>query len=374
MKQHTTIIFFLVFMLLLGVSCSGSDESPTVDTSDLSMVELVLQLPQNTSTRVSDPGEVVDESEDWDRLALIFVYTDASTEGRSNKVATDILSKADLEALQNYGNSKTIKQYKVLLPKGDVYIYGVTYSHDAANNPENLIQTCTTKADVEALSISSQYASSDDASASTSKVLSVATGFYQGAKVANDGKTEESNVAVPQTITIPQKQNELLKNLPLMTLSRLATEIDVQWDAKNAFSTSNANIPYHALSVDGFEYHGGVGRLFPTLCAFSASGTVALPTIGTNYVYANTDAISKRNGRAYFYVFPDGITPSATETLNSAYISFKITSQKTAEETEKTTTYNFKFKDKLLQATWYKVNTKIKGNSQDNETTVLVGK
>lgn len=362
--------FLLLAVLLFWASCSNDGEK-TADNSHYSMVELVLQLPQNSGSRaVADPGQEVDEAEDWDRLALIFAYSDAET---GDKVVVDILSKEEMEALKSYGDNKDIKQYQVLLPKGEAYVYGVTYSHDAANNPESGIKACASKADVEALMISKDYAKAGGITA-TSKVLSVATGFYQGVKVSTDGKkTQES--AEPQSITIPQKQNELLTNLPLMTLSRLATKIDVQWDAKGAFSTSNDHVPYYALSVDGFTYNGGPGRLFPSLCKFTVGTTTSLPAVSENYAYANTDAISQRNGRVYFYVFPDGITPStSTDDLASAYLSFKITSQKEASDAPKTTTYNFKFADKLLPATWYKVNTKIKGNSKDNETTVLISK
>lgn len=373
---------FFLLMLLLLAACSGEKEDAG-DTSGLSTVQLVLQLPKNATTeaaaRVGDPGDAIDEDqEDWDCLALIFAYKDGGS------VVKEFLTKADMEKLQNFTSDGSIKEYKIQLPEGEVYVYGVTFSSEAADNPKANIEACKTKEEVEALAISSDYAKSTASDGETqtaiSKVLSVATGYYQGTTASTTGATSGSETGIPQTIKIPQEANALFANLPLMTLCRLASKIDVQWDTKNAFVSSDTSTPYAEMSVDGFTYYGGVGRLFPALYSYKAASTSDMTE---RYAYANTSAISQRNGRAYFYIFPDGITPSVTTTgdadgvegkdLTSAYLQFHITSRKTAADEALTTTYNFKFKDKLQQATWYKVNTRISGN-KSQETTVLVGK
>ena len=315
---------------------AGCDKSEDVPPQPEEKVTLLISLPKEAlGTRsIGDPGTAVDEGADWDQLAVILAYTDASNipSSYNSKVLVKTISKTDFENLPSVDENGNVKLVSVDAWAGIVHIYGVTYSGEAGRDLVSAIKHAKIDADVKALTISNDYAS--DTSGSTSKFVSVATGFYKG----DDGTLAN--------FEIQQGGAGTVGSIPRMSLKRLAAKIDIQWDAADAYPN------YTDVKVDGFTFKGGAsetgsgsGRLFPEL---NASSTVTV-LVG-NKTFFNRSEISQRNGRVYHYVFPDGVS-TPTVTFNISANGNKVPQN-----------YSLNFKNiKLSPATWYKVNATIKG-------------
>ena len=309
---------------MLFVACSHDDEdrpAPDVET-----VRLIISVPATAaSTRMGDPGTAVDKGADWDRLAVILAYSDNS------KVRTTTITQEQFNALPAYNGNANFKLLAIDAEPGTVYIYGVTYSDAAANNPSSDISSCKTNADVQALTISNDYSKPVDGTIDYSKFVSVATGYYKG------------NGNVPAKFEIQEGITSGVGNIPTMTLTRLAAKIDIQWDAADAYEAGYTDVKVTKFTYKGTKY----GRLFPNIASSNYSAEKQ------DWTFYNTLEISQRNGRVYHYTFPDGTTaPSVT---------FNISAKKTGETESTTKSYTMTFPSALQKATWYKVNATIKG-------------
>lgn len=328
--------YWVAWIVCLGLlSC----EKEALETPDDNLC-LYIQVPSTQTTKaISDPGSATQEGEDWDRLAVIFVYKEV--EG-NNKIIVKNISKSDFDNLPNSTDYPGFKSIPLYIEAGTVYIYGVTYSEYVYGDLTLAIEGCSTKEAVEQLTISNDYGKelnedglAKEGTLDYAKFLSVATGYYKGTgttpaeyKISYDGKGSSAS----------------------MTLTRLAAKIDIQWDAVDAYDQG-----YTDVKVTGFTFYNdkenttvtgvGSGRLFPAL------NTTADKKIAGKKTFYNTSEISQRNGRVYHYTFPDGVSePSVT---------FKITATQNSSTTSKDYTMNFT--SALQQATWYKVNATIKG-------------
>ena len=339
-------LFLLLFLSLSFSSCSTDDEGGgTAPVDDgRQTVQLYLSVQSSNATRIGDPGQAVPEGEDWDRLAVMIEYVDGIQTDK-DKYYLKIIKREEYENLDKRDGYRWIGLD--LLP-GKVNIYGVTYSSDATNNPEQAITDIATNGgSYKELEISNDYAMNDEAH--VAKFLSVATGFYQD---------ESGNL---KDFVVEANPDWTAEDMPTMRLTRLAAKIDIQWDAQEAYGSA-----YSDIKVTGFTFSGdnenvtgsGSGRLFPSLNEGSEK-------LSGSKTFINQTSISQRNGRVYHYVFPDGVsTPKVT---------FNITAKK--EENGITTDvkkeYTYTFKDHPLQkATWYKIRTYINGftNQETNIT------
>ena len=311
---------------------AGCDKSEDVPPQPEEKVTLLISLPKEAlGTRsIGDPGTAVEEGADWDQLAVILAYTDDSNIPSSYKsdVLVKTISKTDFENLPSVSGNENVKLLSVDAWAGTVHIYGVTYSdsEDAGEALAYDIKACRSDAYVKALTISNDYASG-----STSKFVSVATGFYKD----DNGTLDEFVIQEGGTGTVG--------SIPRMSLKRLAAKIDIQWDAADAYPN------YTDVKVTGFTFKGGAsetdsgsGRLFPELNASSTK------LMGNN-VFVNRTEISQRNGRVYHYVFPDGVSKPT--------VTFNIWANGSTDSIG----YNLNFSGTLSPATWYKVNATIKG-------------
>lgn len=314
--------------MLALASCSDSEHTESAPREN---VKLLVSIPGYTATggkedkSTGDPGTAVDEGSAWDRLTIILAYND-----NGNRVLKRTLSKDDFDNLPDYESRPGIKLFTINVPVGNTYIYGITYSSNAANNPEADIDACKSYNDVQELTISNDYAS-NNSTIDYAKFVSVATGYYAG----DDG--------LPALFTVQQGSGEI-GSMPTMTLTRLASKIDVQWDAADAYTQG-----YTDVKVTDFKYCGKAkGRLFPSInTASAASGD-------QEWTFYNTSGISQRNGRVYHYTFTDGTCkPSITFHIDAKNNGVDI------HDEGKDFTLNFK--DPLRQAAWYKVNATIKG-------------
>lgn len=305
-------------------------------------IRLLISCPQaQMQPRFGDPGSAVPEKADWDTLSLIFVYTETPYTS-DKKVVVNNIRKTDFDTITRTYDSGKFKLLPLKVQLGKAYIYGVTYSTgvQAADTLEQAINACKTKGDVEALTISNNYAKGDTNQGD--KFVSVATGYYKD----NDGKPKEYDITGIGTGV----------NMPTMTLTRLAAKIDIQWDAVDAYEAG-----YTDVKVTGFSFKGTEkGYLFPELNTKAQTKK--------SWGFYNTSAISQRNGRLYHYTFPDGVSkPSITFDITA-----KDKDNNLIENTGNNNNgYKMNFNNPLQRATWYKINTTIKGVTGTTDMTEI---
>lgn len=339
MKPITKTYLLLFTCLFLLAACQKEEDVPAPYTET---VQLIISVPTATAnTRIGDPGEPVDEGADWDRLAVILAYTDGSqvTLPGGSKVQVTTISKTEFEDLPDYANNSKFKLLAIDAQPGTVYIYGVTYSYGEDNNqiygnPESAIKACKKNDDVQALTISNDYASTSQNAAS--KFVSVATGYYKTTVSGNQ----------PDEFTIQEGgTGQVGGTIPTMTLTRLAAKIDIQWDAADAYPEGYTDVKVKDFSYNGKEF----GSLFPEV---TLPTDITINNTDKSWTFYNTSEISQRNGRVYHYTFPDGVSVPS--------VKFNITAKK--ENTNISGDgYTLNFTSPLNQATWYKVNATIKG-------------
>lgn len=399
------MLTMLAFVILLA-ACSSSSDSPElpIDYSKLGEpVYMTISVPTNNDSdkaksRVGDPGESTQEGIDWDNLAIIVAYknkvkSDDSYDNDPQKmVYWDVFSRDDfekdekvshamstLDAPEGENGTRSVTMY---LPVGTVNVYGVTYSDGAGFDLEGELNKIAKDGKphnsvIEGLQISNDYAKGDRKE--IAKFLSVATGYGINTKITS----------TPRDLVISKSNSEIeMKQYWAMTLKRLACQLDIQWDAAQGYNNGNLV----DCTISQFQYNGGAstsgtsgtggttgtggtnagtsgitgsgyGRLFPTLQAANVSA------VGGSKQFINQTPISQRNGRVYHYVFPDGSkSPDITFLLN-------LTTQdpNTGVESKlENKTYTFKLDNiaPLQPATWYKINTKIKGMTTSSEAYV----
>lgn len=323
MRNAWVVVFVVAGTTLTATSCA--DDDGAVASGSRQKVQLLVSVPTQTAAasqhRLADPGTAVPEGTDWDRLTVILAYADGS------RVIKTTLTKTEFEALDDYENHPGVKLLTIDAWLGEAYIYGVTYSSTATGNPETDINACQSNTAVQGLTISNTYASGDVA-----KFVSVATGYYQ---------TSESNNQ-PAPFTVTAEGVGLVSNLPTITLTRLATKIDVQWDVADAYENGYTDMALTKFSLTGTTS----GYLFPAISHSSALDQ-------SKVTFTNTTPISQRNGRQYHYTFTDGMTVPT--------ITFNISGKQNGTTDDVSKEYTLKFQSALQPATWYKVNATISG-------------
>lgn len=366
MKIKTLLLWSVTLAALAFASCSGDDATGSDPTGSgtagdqLQTVRLYLNVPSTATARVGDPGYPTGEGEDcWDQLAVMIESANGNVITANNShYFVRTLSRTEYDDLPEQSGYRWLPID--LVEGSSVYIYGVTYSSTATNNPAQAIENVVRNSDSFAnIKISNNYSANESGQIDAAKFLSVATGYYAD----NQGERAAFTVRQPEGGLYDRT------NMPTMTLTRLAAKIDIQWDAQDAYVLeNNENIYYEDVSVDKFTFYTsqgdppleenetGTGFLFPDL---NPTGTA---TPGKKGFY-NTSPISKRNGRVYHYVFPDG--------KNKPYVTFQISANKKQEGTtdeEVNNNYTFNFTRPLQKSTWYKINTTIKGLENGNTT------
>ena len=337
--------------LLALAACRHGEDLP-VPSPEVETVQLIISVPNTAagSRAIGDPGTAVDEGADWDSLAVILAYTADSqvTLPEGSKVQVTPISKDDFEDLPDYENNPKFKLLAIDAQPGEVYIYGVTYSvgEEDAEVLNQAIKNCKTRSEIEALTISNDYASTGKNTIDYAKFVSVATGYYKGEATDNQ----------PAEFDIQQGGTGQVGNIPTMTLTRLATKLDIQWDAADAYEAG-----YTDVKVESFSYNGKVfGRLFPDITGITISDNKE-----KSWKFYNTSEISQRNGRVYHYTFPDGVSvPSVT---------FNISAIQSTGSTPTSKDYTLNFQSPLKQAAWYKVNATIRGITEAGNISLSMG-
>ena len=399
--NHITKYIFAILSLIMLAGCSGSEQGEERPKDTLVPISLTLSVPNDkSSTRVGDPGEDTNDKVDWDRLTIIIAYTEKTTGkdiydgSASTMVYYDTFTKEDFDSItpvSHYtstlspADTNGYHDYTIYLPPGTCCVYGVTYSNGEGLNLENALNNIAKdkndhNADIYNLQISNDYAF--DKTSNTmdiAKFISVATGYATEVNVANNTLTD--NRLIP--VEFNSNTTSSTKRYWRMVLGRLASKLDIQWDAKGAYEKDeDGNLKYKKVKVSQFTYHGeptgqettvsgsGYGRLFPTLYHKNVSPMVS---VSGNTTFLNTTEISKRNGRVYHYTFPDGYT--FTDGTYPPHITFKLDTEK--EGTTGNKTYNVTFdmsnlKDGFIPARWYKINVTIKGTQLGDNSDITI--
>ena len=393
--NHITKYIFAILSLIMLAGCSGSEQGEERPKDTLVPISLTLSVPDDkTNTRVGDPGADTNDKVDWDRLTIIIAYTE-KTKGKdiydgsaSTMVYYDTFTKEDFDSItpvSHYtstlspADTNGYHDYTIYLPPGTCCVYGVTYSKGKGLNLEEELSKIPKdgkkghNADIYKLQISNDYAC--DKTKNTmdiAKFISVATGYAREVNVADNTLTDTRLIPVE----FNSNTTSSTKRYWRMVLGRLATKLDIQWDAKGAYE----NQKFTNVKVEGFTYHGeaegtgttgtGYGRLFPTLYAdYTKKEEIKGTSVGGQKAFINTTEISKRNGRVYHYTFPDGTNPPR--------ITFKLDTEK--EGTTGNKIYNVTFnmsnlKDGFIPARWYKINVKISGSKLGEEPNITISK
>ena len=391
--NHITKYIFVILSLIMLAGCSGSEQGEERPKDTLVPISLTLSVPNDKSnTRIGDPGEDTNDKVDWDQLTIIIAYTEKTTGkdiydgSASPMVYYDTFSKDDFDSktpVSHYtstlspADTNGYHDYTIYLPPGTCCVYGVTYSGgkglDLIGELKKLQKDKDDhNTDIYNLQISNDYAWSDTTNAiDIAKFISVATGYATEVNVANNTLTD--NRLIP--VEFNSNTTSSTKRYWRMVLGRLATKLDIQWDAKGAYEKDeDGNLKYKNVKVQGFTYHGepagttvsgsGYGRLFPTLYHKNVSSMVS---VSGNTTFLNTSEISKRNGRVYHYTFPDGTTPPR--------LTFQLETEK--EGTAEKKTYNVTFdmsnlKGGFIPARWYKINVKISGTYLSDDSNITI--
>ncbi len=385
--NHITKYILAIISLIMLAGCSGSEQSEERPKDTLAPISLTLSVPNDkTKTRIGDPGGDTNDKVDWDQLTIIIAYTEKTKgkdiyDGSANTmVYYDTFSKKDFDSktpISHYtstlspADTNGYHDYTIYLPPGTCCVYGVTYSGgkglDLIGELKKIQKDGNDhNTDIYKLQISNDYAWSDTTNAmDVAKFISVATGYATEVDVTNNTLT--SNRLIP--VEFNSNTTSSTKRYWRMVLGRLASKLDIQWDAKGAYENDDKGIPkFTDVKVESFTYHGArYGRLFPTL--YAASSTTPKTSADGQKTFINTSEISKRNGRVYHYTFPDGITKPR--------ITFDVLTKKDGETETKTDKVTFDLNNWIKSfnpAQWYKINVTIKGTRIGNASNITIDK
>lgn len=383
-----TFVLLLLLLSLVACSSENGDADPTPVERKGAPVSFSIAVPTASATRIADPGSDAGEHDSWDRLLIIVAYTEKKQgtvfpdDDKKRMVYYDTFTKAEFESSTPVEHTNSVlspdtdgdgyHDFTMYLPTGDCHVYGITYSEGCGFDPVAVLNAITKDGNDHNADIMSMLITNDYATGRTDQVaqmVSVATGY--ATYVDTSDPTSKLNGDRLMHISL-DKANEM-KQYWRMTLTRLATKVDIQWDAQSAYEpvTSPEGVTYTDVRISQFVFCGGAGattgsgygRLFPALAA-QAGKTLA--PVGGNKTFLNTSEISRRNGRVYHYTFPDGT--STKKITFSLVTSTDIVKDKTSNYTFDLTNLSGGFR----RATWYKINVSIVGTKKQDGTVTII--
>ena len=377
-------------MLVALVACSpaSNDTDPIPLERKGAPVSFSIAVPTVSSTRIADPGSDAGEHDSWDHLLIIVAYTKKEQgtvfpdDDKKRMVYYDTFTKTEFDSCKTVEHTNSVlspdtdhdgyHDFTMYLPTGDCHVYGITYSEGCGFNPVAVLDAIARdgndhNADITGMLITNDYAK--DSTDQVAKMVSVATGYATYVDTSDPTSKLNGNRLLHISL---DKENEM-KQYWRMTLTRLATKVDIQWDAQSAYepATSPDGVTYTDVRINQFVFCGGgdattgsgYGRLFPALAA-EAAGQTLIP-VGGNKTFLNTSEISRRNGRVYHYTFPDG--------TNSKKITFTlVTSTDIVKDTSYYTFDLTNLSGRFRRATWYKINVSIVGTKKQDGTVTII--
>lgn len=386
MKNITAFLMMLVALVACSQASNDTDHIPLERKG--APVSFSIAVPTVSSTRIADPGSDAGEHDSWNRLLIIVAYTKKEQgtvfpdDDKKRMVYYDTFTKAEFDSCTPVEHTNSVlspdtdhdgyHDFTMYLPTGDCHVYGITYTEGCGFNPVAYLDDIAKDGKDHNDDIVSMQITNDYATGSTdqvAKMVSVATGYATYIDTSHPGSTLNGNRLLHISL---DKENEM-KQYWRMTLTRLATKVDIQWDAQSAYepATSPDGVTYTDVRINKFVFCGGAdaskgsgyGRLFPSLAAAAAGKT--LTPVGGDREFINTSEISRRNGRVYHYTFPDG--------TNSKKITFTLVTS-TDIVKDKTSYYTFDLTNLsggFRRATWYKINVSIVGTKKPDGTVTI---
>lgn len=383
-----TFVLLLVILSLVACSPASNDTDPIPLERKGAPVSFSIAVPTVSSTRIADPGSDAGEHDSWDHLLIIVAYTKKEQgtvfpdDDKKRMVYYDTFTKTEFDSSTPVEHTNSVlspdtdgdgyHDFTMYLPTGDCHVYGITYSEGCGFNPVAVLNAIAKDGNDHNADITGMQITNDYAKGSTDQVaqmVSVATGYATYVDTSDPTSTLNGNRLLHISL---DKENEM-KQYWRMTLTRLATKVDIQWDAQSAYepATSPEGVTYTDVRISQFVFRGGAGattgsgygRLFPALAAEAAGKT--LTPVGGNKTFLNTSEISRRNGRVYHYTFPDGT--SSKKITFSLVTSTDIVKDKTSNYTFDLTNLSGGFR----RATWYKINVSIVGTKKQDGTVTI---
>lgn len=387
MKNITAFLMMLV--ALVACSPASNDTDPIPLERKGAPVSFSIAVPTVSSTRIADPGSDAGEHDSWDHLLIIVAYTKKEQgtvfpdDDKKRMVYYDTFTKKEFDSIAPVEHTNSLlspdtdhdgyHDFTMYLPTGDCHVYGITYSEGCGFNPVSYLDDITKDGKDHNDDITSMLITNDYATGSTdqvAKMVSVATGY------AVDTSDPTSKLNGHRLLHISLDKENEMKQYWRMTLTRLATKVDIQWDAQSAYepATSPNDVTYTDVRINQFVFRGGAdattgsgyGRLFPALAAQAAAAVgQTLKPVGGDRTFINTSEISRRNGRVYHYTFPDG--------TNSKKITFTlVTSTDIVKDTSYYTFDLTNLSGGFRRATWYKINVSIVGTKKQDGTVTII--
>lgn len=387
MKNITAFLMMLVALVACSPASNDTDHIPLERKG--APVSFSIAVPTVSSTRIADPGSDAGEHDSWDHLLIIVAYTQKKQgtvfpdDDKKRMVYYDTFTKAEFDSCTPVEHTNSVlspdtdhdgyHDFTMYLPTGDCHVYAITYSEGCGFDPVSYLNAIAKdgkdhNADIVSMQITNDYATGK--TDQVAKMVSVATGYATYVDTSDPTSTLNGNRLLHISL---DKANEM-KQYWRMTLTRLATKVDIQWDAQSAYepATSPEGVTYTDVRINQFVFRGGAdatkgsgyGRLFPALAAQAAGKT--LSPVGGNKTFLNTSEISRRNGRVYHYTFPDG--------TNSKKITFTLVTS-TDIVKDKISNYTFDLTNLsggFRRATWYKINVSIVGTKKQDGTVTII--
>lgn len=384
MKNITAFLMMLVALVACSPASNDTDHIPLERKG--APVSFSIAVPTVSSTRIADPGSDAGEHDSWDHLLIIVAYTEKKQgtvfpdDDKKRMVYYDTFTKTEFDSSTPVEHTNSVlspdtdhdgyHDFTMYLPTGDCHVYGITYTEGCGFDPVAVLDAIAKdgkdhNADITGMQITNDYAK--DSTDQVAKMVSVATGYATYVDTSDPTSKLNGNRLLHISL---DKENEM-KQYWRMTLTRLATKVDIQWDAQSAYepATSSEGVTYTDVRINQFVFRGGAdaptgsGRLFPALAAEAAGKT--LKPVGGDRTFINTSEISRRNGRVYHYTFPDG--------TNSKKITFTLVTS-TDIVKDKTSYYTFDLTNLsggFRRATWYKINVSIVGTKKQDGTVTI---
>lgn len=300
-----------LFMMACGDDLPG-DEQQRME------IQVRLGSPGATTRSIGDPGTDHGEwTAEVDSIALFLVY------GENDVVVKKFLAS-------NLTETDGVYTIPLYVKSGTVDAYAVAYRSPQGfdethfNNKKNILNMKSLNLEKDAKLFGQDL--SDGSGKKTATAQEYMRNLFSGSKSG---------------ITIPLRESVTIQ------LDRKIAKVDVQWDVRDAYEAALGK--YTEVGMSEITFSGKRSTYL-----FKADDTG--DGIVENGKYTCNSAISQRNGRAYFYTFP--------ESANSDKVKFEFTlNYTTGESTSQKKKYTATFSDLLKADVWYKVNINVKGMS-----------
>lgn len=304
-----------LFMMACG------DDLPAGDEQQRMEIQVRLGTAGATTRSIGDPGTDHGEwTAEVDSIALFLVYEDKS-----------VIIKKFL-ASKNQTETNGVYTIPLMVKSGTVDAYAVAYRSPQGfdethfNNKTNIQNMKSLDLEKDAGLFGKKL--TDGSGKTTATAQEYMRNLFSGSR---------------QDISIPLKEPVTIQ------LDRQIAKVDVQWDVQDAYDAASGK--YTEVGMSNITFYGMTFcYLFPDDEKTTTTETPGLVTTGA---YTCSSAISQRNGRAYFYTFPE----SAAGTVK---FEFTLTYTGASDPSKK---YTATFSDLLNADVWYKVNINVKGMS-----------